>query len=785
MVPKPVSTRPSLMVAAVLLSTACAAPSTAPRLPAPSATPGSAPASRDSAFDLSVENIMRGELLVGRSPDEVRWSPDSRHVYFRWREPESADTTTWTYRVPVEGGQPTRLLPDSVPPAAATAGSWSSSGTARAVLRDGDVWVVTTAGEERRITRTAAPERQPHLSPDGAVAYFTADGNLFAVPLAGGPVRQLTDLRDEDEPEETPAEGHRRFLEEEQERLFGVVREREAERVRREELEESRRVVPPTWLGPGTRVTSALVSPTGRFALLGISSTAEPRPTLLASFVTESGYTEDVEARAKVGDEQESERAAIVDLESGALSWIEPEPLERDLRFVPVGWAPRDDRALLIAIAADFKDRWIVLARPDGTTTALDHLRDEAWVGGPGLLTAGWLPAGDRVYFVSERTGFAHLYTAPVGPGRARPLTSGAWDVTDVQLSRDGERFFVTTSEVHPGERHLYAVPSAGGERTRLTFLDGWSDATVSPDGRRAAILHSRANQPPELYLQALGGGAEARVVTRSTTGEFRRGPWIEPEIVSIPASDGAEVPARIYRPRDLGATPNGAAVLFVHGAGYLQNVHRGWSSYFREYMFNHLLASRGYVVLDVDYRGSAGYGRDWRTAIYRHMGGRDLLDHVDAARWLVENEGVDAERVGLYGGSYGGFITLMALFTEPEHFRSGAALRSVTDWAHYNHGYTSRILNRPQDDPEAYRRSSPIYFAEGLEGDLLIAHGMLDVNVHFQDVVRLVQRLIELKKTGWELAVYPVEDHAFTRPESWIDEYRRVLGLFERTLRD
>jgi dipeptidyl aminopeptidase/acylaminoacyl peptidase len=783
MVPKCIPTRPSL-VAAVLLSAACAAPSTPIRLPAPSAAPGVAPASRDSAFDLSVENIMRGELLVGRSPDEVRWSPDSRHVYYRWREPESADTTTWTYRVPVEGGQPTRLLPDSVPAAAATAGSWSASGTARAVLRSGDVWVVTTAGEERRVTRTAAPERQPHLSPDASVVYFTADGNLFALPLGGGPVRQLTDLRDEDEPEETPTEGHRRFLEEEQERLFGVVREREAERVRREDLEESHRVVPPTWLGPATRVTSALVSPTGRFALLGISSTAEPRPTLLASFVTESGYTEDVEARAKVGDEQESERAAIVDLGSGELFWIEPEPLERDLRFVPVGWAPRDDRALLIAIAADYKDRWIVLARPDGTTTELDHLRDAAWVGGPGLLKAGWLPGGDRVYFVSERTGFAHLYTAPVAGGRARALTSGAWEVTDVELSRDGSRFFLTTSEVHPGERHLYSVPAAGGERTRMTFLDGWSDATVSPDGRWAAILHSRANQPPELYLQELGGGAEARLVTRSTTGEFRRGPWIEPEIVAITASDGAQLPARIYRPRELGADPNGAAVLFVHGAGYLQNVHRGWSSYFREYMFNHLLASKGYVVLDVDYRGSAGYGRDWRTAIYRHMGGRDLLDHVDAAGWLVENEGVDADRVGIYGGSYGGFITLMALFTRPEQFRSGAALRSVTDWAHYNHGYTSRILNRPQDDPEAYRRSSPIYFAEGLEGDLLIAHGMLDVNVHFQDVVRLVQRLIELKKTGWELAVYPVEDHAFARAESWIDEYRRVLGLFERTLR-
>jgi dipeptidyl aminopeptidase/acylaminoacyl peptidase len=139
---------------------------------------------------------------------------------------------------------------------------------------------------------------------------------------------------------------------------------------------------------------------------------------------------------------------------------------------------------------------------------------------------------------------------------------------------------------------------------------------------------------------------------------------------------------------------------------------------------------------------------------------------------------------VGLYGGSYGGFITLMGLFTQPDVFRSGAALRSVTDWAHYNHPYTGRILNLPQDDSTAYRRSSPIYFAQGLRGDLLMAHGMVDTNVNFQDIVRLTQRLIELRKKNWELAVYPVEDHGFVRPDSWTDEYSRILALFERTLR-
>lgn len=214
-----------------------------------------------------------------------------------------------------------------------------------------------------------------------------------------------------------------------------------------------------------------------------------------------------------------------------------------------------------------------------------------------------------------------------------------------------------------------------------------------------------------------------------------------------------------------------------------MQNVHSWWSSYFREYMFHNFLADQGYTVLDIDYRGSAGYGRDWRTGIYRHMGGKDLSDHIDGAEFLVENYKIDENKIGIYGGSYGGFITLMAMFTEPDVFAAGAALRSVTDWAHYNHGYTSNILNQPVTDSLAYAKSSPIYYADGLKGALLICHGMVDTNVHFQDVVRLTQRLIELGKDNWELAVYPLENHGFVEPSSWTDEYKRIYKLFEENL--
>jgi dipeptidyl aminopeptidase/acylaminoacyl peptidase len=312
--------------------------------------------------------------------------------------------------------------------------------------------------------------------------------------------------------------------------------------------------------------------------------------------------------------------------------------------------------------------------------------------------------------------------------------------------------------------------------------MKGGNEIDLSPDEKWLAIRYSYSNKPWELYLQPNTSGAKAVQVTNSVSEEFKSYPWKEPEVISFKNRNGKDIYARLYLPKN--PDPAKPAVVFVHGAGYLQNVHFWWSTYFREYMFNNMLVDNGYTVLDIDYTGSAGYGRDIRTGIYRHMGGADLTDQVDGVKLLVEKYGVNPKHVGLYGGSYGGFITLMALFTQPDIFAAGAGLRSVTDWAHYNHGYTSNILNEPYDDEKAYRRSSPIYFADGLKGHLLMAHGMVDQNVNFQDIVRLSQRLIELHKSNWELAPYPVEDHGFIQPSSWTDEYSRIYKLFEDNLK-
>ncbi|HET6229689.1 MAG TPA: DPP IV N-terminal domain-containing protein, partial [Longimicrobiaceae bacterium] len=606
------------------------------------------PAAARSSFPLTVESIMRGPLLVGRSPDEVRWSPDSRWVYFRWRRDNPGDTATAVYRVAAQGGAPERLADSTaarVAPAR-TGGEWSRAHDRRAEVRNGDVFVIDRGGAEHRITQTPARESEAHLSRDGRTVTFLSGGNVFAVDVAGGTLRQLTDIRGADAPKRDALAGQRGWLHDQQDTLFAVVRDRRAEREHREMLDSLRTALRPIYLGKNASVASAQVSPSGRYLLLDVNESVEgEKATIVPAWVTESGYTEPLNGRGKVGDVQDGERVAVVELATSRVSWVQPEAKDRKMTLTALEWAPDADRALVMGESADFKDRWLYVVGPDGKATTVDRLHDAAWVGGPAYGSAGWL-SDERVWFVSERSGYAHLYAAPAAGGEAQALTQGAWEVTDVQLSPDRRMFWLTTSETHPGERGLYAVPAAGGARTRIDRLEGWNEGLVSPDGRWVAVTHSTANEPPELYLMPNRAGAPARRVTESTTAEFRMGPWIKPEVVTFTARDGATVHARIYRPRELGASANGGAVVFVHGAGYLQNAHRGWSTYYREYMFNHLLASRGITVLDVDYRGSAGYGAAWRTGIYRHMGGKDLSDQVDGVRWLVANEGVDAKRV-------------------------------------------------------------------------------------------------------------------------------------------
>ncbi|MBS1831770.1 MAG: prolyl oligopeptidase family serine peptidase [Acidobacteria bacterium] len=741
-------------------------------------------------FELTIENIMRGPGLVGYEPTAVRWSQDGSKVFFSWKQ--AADPTLKpfdTYVVNRDGTGLRKLTEDearlSAPPA--QGGDLSRDKKSTVYASAGDLYLMDSAsGKARRITFTNDVESSPRFTRDSKRIAFVRNNNLYLMSLDSPMIEQLTDIRPAGSPPAEPKKGteSQEFLKKEERDILAIVRDRA---LRREEEEARRKKDNPRkpYILQGRQTVASLqLAPDEKHVLAMIlEPAADTKTAIVPNFVSESAYTEDLQTRNKVGDVQARTRLAWVDVTTGDWKWVEhgllgEDKKERAAQFtgLPV-WSEDGTKAVFQVRSTDNKDRWIFALDPaTAKGRELFHEHDDAWVSGGGFGARGTIGFTDSstVYFLSEKSGYAQLYSVPFDAkgGDAKALTEGKFEVTDVDLSDDRKTFFLTTSEGSPFERHFYSMPVTGGQRTRLTTIVGNHAVTLSPDEKTIAEIFSSANKPPELYIAG-------KQVTDSPTAEFKQYKWIDPPIVEVPARDGAHVPARFYKPANF--RNGGPAVIFVHGAGYLQNVHKWWSSYFREYMFHHFLLEQGFAVLDLDYRASAGYGRDWRTGIYRYMGGKDLDDQVDGAEWLIVNHGVDPKKIGIYGGSYGGFITLMALFTQPGVFSAGAALRPVTDWAHYNHPYTSNILNLPQKDAEAYRKSSPIYHAAGLKGSLLICHGMVDVNVHFQDSVRLVQKLIELGKQDWELAVYPVEDHGFVQPSSWTDEYRRIYKLFAK----
>lgn len=769
-----------------------------------------------NASPLSLDDIMQGEKFVGYLPEDISWSEDSRTILFSWNP--DGDTLRSTWKVDMVQGRPGSpvQLDDEAIRALPSDGSYDRARTKKVYSKNGDLFLLGLAENSRlQITNTLDQEVNPLFSGDGRRVVFQKDNNLFAWDMGTGTTEQLTDFKKGSEKKDKKKLLPDEWLERQQLELFGVLAGRkalrEAEKKRRDDLKPKR---PKAYYMGDKHVLGLAISPDLRFVVFQMATEAEGPQTGVPNFVTESGQVEELKARPKVGSPQEEMEMGIYDRQLDSIYLLDPTQIpgiydkpaflkeyHRDsLPYEEKYKHPRpvvfqgpvfsdDGKAVVVARAQDNKDRWLLLLDlPSGHLKLLDRQHDDAWIGGPGISgynyasgNIGWLADNRHLWFQSEKTGYSHLYTVDVESGETRALTSGPFEVLDAFLSNDKKHFYLSANQGTPFEQHFYKMPVEGGPLQKITSLPGCHQVSLSPDEKWLAVRYSYSNKPWELYLMPNRPGAEMVQLTRSTTPAFQQYDWRDPELVWFKAGDGAEVPARLYRP--LASRRHGAAVIFVHGAGYLQNVHRWWSNYYREFMFHNLLADNGFTVLDIDYRGSSGYGRDWRTAIYRHMGGKDLSDQVDGARYLVGHEGIDSSRIGIYGGSYGGFITLMAMFTSPGTFRSGAALRSVTDWAHYNHGYTSNILNTPVEDSLAYRRSSPIYFADGLRGHLLILHGMVDTNVQFQDVVRLAQRLIELKKENWEFAVFPLEDHGFVEPSSWADEYRRIYDLFWRTL--
>ena len=776
---------------------------------------------------LTMKQIMADPSWMGIAPSDASWKDDDTIFYYL----KQAGTPLFdVFSQPIQGDAK-QLTLNEVHLASQSSGVSNAELSLKAFTYQGNIFVKDlSSGDIKQLTKDANHRSQLQFLVDGRLAYRQGTA-FYAINLTSQMNELLVDIKFAKAPKVPSAPTS--YIGAQQHRLIKFValqKHNAAVRFKHKEALQAGNAAitnAPFYLDPKQRLVELSLSPSGNQLLVATQDKNvqwRAKHDIMPNYLGDKGYVEAVDARARVAEAKPSahqlvfidiktRQQQIVDFsqlpgfDSDVLATVKSENYAkqgkkytsktspRNITLLPdwtwsqsaIAWNSNGSEVAIMLEASDNKDRWLTsYSAKNNTLKTLHRLHDDAWVNYT-FNEFSWLADDKSLYFLSEQSGYSQLYSVDLN-ARVTPITKGKFEVSSVTLSNDGQTAFYKANNTHPGKYEIYRVDLTTKQSLQLTHLGGMTDYKLSPNEGKLLLTHSSLLRHNDLFVINSDGTGDVKQLTNTVSEEFAQYDWQAPKIVAVPSSHGQQpIYAKVYLPQgfDSKKANEYPAVIFNHGAGYLQNSHYGFSGYFREFMFHNLLAQQGYVVMDMDYRASKGYGRDWRTAIYRQMGTPEVQDLQDGVDYMSKYLQVDENRVGTYGGSYGGFMTFMALFTQPDLFQAGAALRPVTDWAHYNAGYTSNILNTPNDDDIAYRKSSPIEHAQHLTKPLLIMSGVLDDNVFFQDSVRLVQRLIELEKDTFETAIYPVEPHGFKQPSSWLDEYRRIFKLFESNLKN
>lgn len=748
------------------------------------------------AQGLTVRDIMAEPSIAGMRAEGEKLSPDGSKVVFLWNAEGKMPRDL--YLVPTNGGTPVKILsPRDLP----------------APTRPPEKENKLDYGLELRDEFTKARENQLggfEWSPDSSKLVFSHGGDLYVLKLGERSPKRYTQTQ-------APETGAR-FLDNER-ILFSqsgnafVLNTADATltQVTKEANQQNFIAVGNLTPNKAGSMIAYVVSDSSKQRQLVV-------PNFLPEFVTGGGPRRGWSEQKLFVTPADGSRETPFEIKLPKAEGVSS--------FRRMAWAA-DGRSLIVdRVDKDTKRRQLFYIHNVGSKAEqiilITEESDEKW---QAPLSAIFEPNPTRpgeLFFGSERDGFNHIYLAKLEHAESRlaaadpnarvqeggdrlsekvtitQLTKGGWQVEWATWSSEDRILFMSTQSSAAERRFYHFLPASNAIEPLPGDLKGMKSGPQIDDSaantRTFIFDSSEWNRPDDLYAwQSCNVKCELKApvqLASTVPSSFTARKWNEPKFIDIASRDGKKIPAKIYLPEGHNASSKNKypMVIFVHGAGYLQNVINGWNNYYREFMFNDLLTRKGFVVLDIDYRGSAGYGRDWRTDVYDFLGGKDFDDHIDSIDLMVKNYGVDQKRIGVYGGSYGGFMAGMLVTRAPERIAAAAALRPVFDWKNYyasSPQYTAQRLGFPDKNPEAYKRSSPITYADKLERPLLILHGMADDNVYLQDSVQMIEKLIRLNKTQYfETMLYPSENHGFVRPESWRDEYERILAFFEKHLK-
>lgn len=574
----------------------------------------------------------------------------------------------------------------------------------------------------------------PRLSEDGSRVAFVRDGELFVADVGGEP-RQLTSGAKD-----------------------GVTNGL-AEFIAQEELDRDRGF---WWSPDGTRIAF---------------ERADERHIPVHPIVHQGKDRVDIENHRYpfAGEANARVQLGVIWVGGGDRAWMDLGP-DEDIYLANVVWRP-DNVLTATILSRDQKTLRLLAFDEGGAATTLVEEHGEPWIN-LGHDTR-FLESGEFIRS-TEATGFRHLVLWGPDGRPVRALTSGDWCVTGL-YGVDEKRRVAYFSGTRDGvlERHLYAVSLDGGEPGRITTLAGWHGVVFSQDFRRFLDVRSSLGHAPVVTLRSVEDAGEA-VVYANAIGAAEALGLREPELFTCSAADGTTLHGALYRPADVAPGVRVPLVVSVYGGPHAQRVANEWS--LTVDLRAQYLARHGYAVLKLDNRGSSGRGLAFEAPIAGLTGDVEVQDQLAGVNYLVEQGVVDPARVGVYGWSYGGYMTLMSMLRAPEVFKVGVAGAPVTHWDGYDTGYTERYMQTPQANPEGYRGSSVLAHVDRLAGKLLIVHGMVDENVHFRHTARLMVALAAAGKE-YETLIYPEERHMPRDARGLEYQERRVLDYFLRNL--